>query len=98
MEYVWKEMSETKNAQRNNQKGKIKINMDNLKTKGARFVVRKQIQRNFHFPSENRRTEAFIVVATVSWSYSCAKYLSLSSTFKGQILKSLATVFCLVLF
>ena len=28
--------------------------MGNLKTKGARFVVRKQIQRNFHFLSEKR--------------------------------------------
>ena len=28
--------------------------MGNLKTKGARFVVRKQIQRNFHFLSENK--------------------------------------------
>ena len=30
------------------------MNMGNLKAKGARFVARKQIQRNFHFLSGNR--------------------------------------------
>ena len=54
MVYLWKEISETKNAQRNSKKCQIKVNMGNLKTKGARFVVRKHIQRNFHFLSENR--------------------------------------------
>ena len=52
--YVWKEISLTKNAQRNIKKMQNKMNMGNLKAKGARFVARKQIQRNFHFLLGNR--------------------------------------------
>ena len=40
MVYLWKEISLAKNAQRNNKKCKIKVNMGNLKAKGARFVAR----------------------------------------------------------
>ena len=54
MVYLWKEISLAKNAQRNNKKCKIKVNMGNLKAKGTRFVARNQIQRNFQFLSENR--------------------------------------------
>ena len=35
MVYLWKEISLAKNAQRNNKKCKIKVNMGNLKAKGA---------------------------------------------------------------
>ena len=54
MVYVWKEISWTKTPNETLKKWKIKINMGNLKAKGARFVVRKQIQRNFHFLLGNR--------------------------------------------